>query len=306
MDWIRFEVPSMPYYIVSGREREQSGYSHISRKNSGVFDIIIVCKGCLFMGEEEQKFSVQPGDMFILRPDLFHFAYSPCMSDVEFYWIHFQTEGKWSSFKDFDDSGESLQPMTVADERSAIQFRGMYEDRRPFYLQFPQFSSLESHQVICKQIDELIESGTFSHAKARWREQIVFNEILSAVSTQFTRRPLSGTAQHVAEKAATFIRQNYSNPLSYPIIGKAVNFNPNYVLRCMKKVYGCTLTEYLNKTRIDHAKLLLINTDFEVSQIAEEVGFSSIHYFSYTFRKSIGISPRDFRKQLRQSEGISL
>lgn len=214
MDWIRFDVPSMPYFIVAGREREKAGYSHVSRKNTGVFDIIIVCKGCIFMGEEEQKFNVQSGDMLILRPDLFHFASSPCISDVEFYWIHFQTEGKWSSVKDLDDSGESLQPMTVADERTAIQFRGMHEDRRPFYLQFPQLISLESHQIICKQIDDLIELGTFSHAKARCREQIIFNEILTEVATQFTRRPLTGTAQHVAEKAATFIRQNYSKPLN--------------------------------------------------------------------------------------------
>lgn len=56
-----------------------------------------------------------------------------------------------------------------------------------------------------------------------------------------------------------------------------------------------SLREYVNKLRIDEAKRLLLSTGKTVSEIAGEVGFDNISYFSTVFRKQCGMSPLDWK-----------
>lgn len=54
------------------------------------------------------------------------------------------------------------------------------------------------------------------------------------------------------------------------------------------------------KRRITEAKALLTSTDFSLTQIAEQIGFGSLAYFSKCFRKVEGIRPNEYRKSARQ------
>lgn len=61
---------------------------------------------------------------------------------------------------------------------------------------------------------------------------------------------------------------------------------------------GMTPNDYLVRVRIEHAKRLLTRHDQLISTIAADCGFSSAAAFSSTFRKHVGISPREFRQKL--------
>ena len=66
--------------------------------------------------------------------------------------------------------------------------------------------------------------------------------------------------------------------------------------RCMQREYGCTPMEYLLRFRIEQSKLLLMQTDWTVARIAEEVGFNQAPYFSSCFSRLEGMSPRQYRQ----------
>ena len=62
-----------------------------------------------------------------------------------------------------------------------------------------------------------------------------------------------------------------------------------------KKTYGISPMADLLKIRLDSAKLLLSYSSRSVSEIAFDVGFSSVFYFSNYFKKYVGVAPKDYR-----------
>ena len=67
-----------------------------------------------------------------------------------------------------------------------------------------------------------------------------------------------------------------------------------------KNEYKVSPIDYLMKRRITEAKALLTSTDFSLTQIAEQIGFGSLAYFSKCFRKVEGTRPNEYRKSARQ------
>ena len=67
-----------------------------------------------------------------------------------------------------------------------------------------------------------------------------------------------------------------------------------HFLRVFKAVTGTTPLDYRNRIRIDFAKELLKNSNFSVSEISENLGYSSLAYFSAAFKKATGFSPTEY------------
>jgi len=65
---------------------------------------------------------------------------------------------------------------------------------------------------------------------------------------------------------------------------------------------GYTFTEYLAALRIGKAQELLRLTNMRSSQISEAVGYSDPHYFSYLFKKRVGMTPSEYRKQQNENQ----
>ena len=67
------------------------------------------------------------------------------------------------------------------------------------------------------------------------------------------------------------------------------------------RYYKMSVLEYLEKIRMEKARLLLKNTDMLVYQVAKHVGFENSNYFINRFTKSFGISPTGYRKKYRKT-----
>ena len=71
--------------------------------------------------------------------------------------------------------------------------------------------------------------------------------------------------------------------------------------RLLKKQYGMTFTQKRTQARIAAASVLLLETSLSVTEIAMQTGFSSVEYFTNTFRRHCGVCPRAYRKQAAPS-----
>jgi AraC-like DNA-binding protein len=97
----------------------------------------------------------------------------------------------------------------------------------------------------------------------------------------------------------TFIRQ-LNNPLITPEEIKAAQSAMPYsypqLTRIFKKYMSCTITQYVNRRKLEHAKELLSNTDMSLSEITSQLNFESTSHFHSLFKKHYGVTPSEHRK----------
>ncbi len=99
------------------------------------------------------------------------------------------------------------------------------------------------------------------------------------------------------KNAIEYVRKNYSKEISNITISEHLNINSSYFCRLFKKETGFTFVQYLINYRIRVATRLLSNFDMRISEVAEQVGFSDSNYFSNTFKKITGSSPKAYQKE---------
>jgi AraC-like DNA-binding protein len=285
MALIQFTAPPMPHYIVSGEDTYSIGSSHAARSKIGVFDLIIVTQGTLFLMEEEEELEVKAGQYLLLLPDRAHRTYRACSEQTHFYWVHFQTLGSWG---------------VASEQRGFIQLNEgeNYARIEQFTFFLPQCNRLYSYEESYELIQQLNILRDQPLNTDRWKQQVLFQELLLKLAEG--KRNLQMTPHIlVAEQAASFLRQNYRNPVSYAELAEAVHFHPNYVALCMKRVFGVTPLEFVTRYRIEQAKLLLIHTNDQIGIIAEDSGFGSFPFFIRCFTKHTGFRPKAFRMKYR-------
>lgn len=99
-------------------------------------------------------------------------------------------------------------------------------------------------------------------------------------------------------KAKEIILNRLNNPLTISKLSLEVGLNECYLKKGFKEIFGTTVYEFVQEQRMLNAKLLLSTTDYSVSRVADEVGFSSVSNFSSAFKKHFGIFPSEIKKQL--------
>jgi AraC-like DNA-binding protein/mannose-6-phosphate isomerase-like protein (cupin superfamily) len=103
-------------------------------------------------------------------------------------------------------------------------------------------------------------------------------------------------------KAKNFMQDHFNSPITLVDISGVACLSPSHFCRIFKKQTSSTPIEYLNNLRMEKAKTLLLHSNFTLTEIADKVGFSSIHYFSRCFKKLRGISPLSYRQDKNMIE----
>ena len=102
----------------------------------------------------------------------------------------------------------------------------------------------------------------------------------------------------VINDAKVYMAQHYNDPnLMLQDVAKAVNMSNSRFSTVFSQQSGQTFTEYLVYLRMSKAKEMLKTTDLKSSQIAHETGYNDAHYFSYIFKKHVGMTPSEYRTQ---------
>jgi AraC family transcriptional regulator len=100
-------------------------------------------------------------------------------------------------------------------------------------------------------------------------------------------------------RAKDFIYASLSENITLEDMARAACLSPNHFLRSFKQVFGQSPHQYLTALRLEKARTLLTKTNRSVTDICMEVGFDSLGSFSWLFRRRLGLSPENYRKQKR-------
>ena len=104
---------------------------------------------------------------------------------------------------------------------------------------------------------------------------------------------------HLVGRVITVISYDLSQDLSLKSLASLMNANPSYLSAAFKRECGETLTDYVNRKRVEMAALILSQTDKQVQTVAEECGILDANYFIKIFKKHYGITPTQYRNSER-------
>lgn len=100
------------------------------------------------------------------------------------------------------------------------------------------------------------------------------------------------------QKVITLIDYDLTADLGLNALADIVHVNPSYLSALFKKESGETLTEHVNRKRIDRAIILLSSTNLQIKEIAKYCGIPDVNYFTKKFKKLTGKTPKEYRNEL--------
>ena len=100
------------------------------------------------------------------------------------------------------------------------------------------------------------------------------------------------------ENVIKYIKENLTSDLSLNAVASYASLSPIHFHNCFKAATGKTLHEYVEEQRIKKSAGLLVSTDLHLTDISNECGFSSQSYFSFAFKRRMGMTPREYEKEI--------
>lgn len=97
---------------------------------------------------------------------------------------------------------------------------------------------------------------------------------------------------------AKYLEQNISENLTVGQIAKQFSLSESALKKMFSSDLNCGVTDFFNNMKIERAKQYVRENEKNFTQISEELGFSSIHYFSRLFKKKTGMTPTEYRSSV--------
>ena len=125
----------------------------------------------------------------------------------------------------------------------------------------------------------------------------------------FSTLLLTFLEQRQQESTLPTILKNFIKQLNNPLITNEeikraqieLPYSYPQLTRIFKKYMHCTITQYVNKTKLQYAKELLVNTDMSLVEITSELHFESTSHFHSLFKKHFNMTPAEYRRLNRIS-----
>lgn len=102
----------------------------------------------------------------------------------------------------------------------------------------------------------------------------------------------------LVQKVITQIDSDLTDNLTLNAMAEMLKINPSYLSSLFKKETGTTLTDYVNRKRVEHAILLLNTTSLQIQTIAQYCGIPDVNYFTKIFKKYINKTPKEYRENI--------
>lgn len=250
---------------------EYSWDNHFRKDEHCLIQYCIDGEGALDMDGIHLKLC--PGDAFIIEiPGNSHYYLPKHADHWEFVYFEFSKECLSLIWKIYRSTGPVL-PVT---EES-----GLLEQMLAIY-----------QKALNNQLETFFENAKLAYQF--WMD-------LTSYAVALSSRELSKI-----DLAKAYIDQNYyREDLNLDLVAENAGMSKYYMCKEFHKKYGVSPGKYLKELRISQAcRLLSVNTDYTMQEIAQMVGYSNNNYFGKVFKASKGITPDKFKKQSSQYDFV--
>lgn len=150
-------------------------------------------------------------------------------------------------------------------------------------------------QGVLDYITKPVEEGELAACLDKWLEK---RKLACTLET-----PVEPKEEDLSpvEQVLHYIRVTSPGDVTLADAAKYVHMNPSYLSQLFKQEMKTNFVDYVTNLRITEAKRLLTGTSLRISEVACRLGYNDIAYFSNMFRKLVGISPSEYRKEQANS-----
>jgi len=146
--------------------------------------------------------------------------------------------------------------------------------------------------------ENLVAHPYFETAIINELKRFIISLIRMVILDQHTNHLDSTVKQHmesdVVREVKAFINENLSKNIKLEDVAHHTNVSKQYLSAIFKRHTAMTPVEYMINARLAKGKELIRDGELNISEIAEALGYSSVHYFSRQFKAKLGISPSDY------------
>lgn len=213
-------------------------------------------------------YTVKKGDLFLLPQSTEHYYKANASNPYDYYWIHFNGSGleEYLSFIGLTNATPIIR--NIYDEEIVNIFESlMNESKSKSSLSQLKIVSF-GYQLLCSIASKLATNDT--------SEESSYDELCNNVTN--------------------YIIENFKKPITLDDIAAKCSFDKRYLIRIYKAKTGFTPIHFLLSYRLEYACILL-KQNFPINQVAYACGFNDIPNFNVRFKKMIGVTPSEFKKQ---------
>lgn len=122
----------------------------------------------------------------------------------------------------------------------------------------------------------------------------IYNEILTKYCLLIAQKK-SNQSNKIIEKSIKFIRSNLDKDCTLEIVSSYVYISTFHLSHLFSKIEKKTFIEFVKEERIKSAKSLLLDQNIPIKQVASQVGFKSVSYFTKIFKETVNMTPKQYR-----------
>ena len=162
-------------------------------------------------------------------------------------------------------------------------------------LGLPEHIDLSDKQYICKQLAEVLNIWEERLSWYLTETRIAMEKILIELIEMYGKSSDGFRFSGKLSPALSFINRHYDSNITNERLAEMCGLSVTHFRRLFKEEIGSSPIRYLTSVRIHWAVKLLKSQMFSVSEVAEQVGFSDIYYFSKTVKQYTGKSPSEYK-----------
>lgn len=259
------------------------------------WELIYVDYGNLFIKRDDQEYAISKGKILLHPPNEFHGIRGNGESSARVLIVSFKSSSM--------DLLELSQKIFTVTKGQARLIKELYTSADEAFQDcgvkhgMLRLSEKENQLYGAEQFVKIyIEALFLSLIRTHRQKHIAIRR--NEVNTKLS----SGEMEQLEQ----YLVNNLGENLTLDVTEKATGISKRKIQYLVKDNLNMTITNYIRGLRIEKAKELLRDKKLTITEIAECVGYSSIHYFSSQFKKECGITPTEYARTLKyKGHGLS-
>lgn len=251
------------------------------------WELVYVDRGSVIITAGEDTYLLKAGEMAFHRPNEFHAVRSTEQSDIIVV-----------SFGCDSDAMHRLEQQIIRlHTREKAHLKLLIEEAQQVFAYFenePAMVDLSKKDDVPWGCDHLIKT---------YLEQFLIYVCRRDDSILFDQRAITSERLHhslkLAQQAVDYLAENYRKKISLASLAAALEISVPQLKRVFREQVGQSMVNYLISLRVSEAKRLIRQGNMTFTQIAEQVGYETIYYFSRQFKLHTGMTPSEYAKSVK-------